>query len=165
MIQLNLNVLIKYLRDKHYDAQLQSETQQIYIILKIAGREFPLFIRIFEQSDLLQLLVFMPINIKQGAYADLARLLHQLNKELDIPGFGMDESAGVVFYRCMLPVLDKKIEESLLDSFLKSISVICESICPPIFTVASGSASYAEIIAKAKEIKKGQTGFKTRVET
>jgi hypothetical protein len=154
MIQLNLNALINYLRDKNYDAQMQKETQQIYIILKIAGKEFPLFIRIFDQSDLLQLLVFLPVNIKPSVYPDLARLLHQLNKELDIPGFGMDESAGVVFYRCMLPILEKKIEEPLLDAFLKSIGVICESICSPVFVVASGSASYTEIIAKAKEIKK-----------
>ena len=154
MIQLNLNELLKYLRAKNYDAQLQKETQQIYIILKLAGKEFPLFIRIFEQSDLLQLLVFIPVNIKPIVYPDLARLLHQLNKELDIPGFGMDESAGVVFYRCMLPILDKKIDESLLNGFLKSIFVICETISPPVFIVASGSASYAEVIAKAKAIKK-----------
>ena len=155
MIELNLSVLLKYLRDKQYDAQLQKETQQIYIILKIARKEFPLFIRIFEQSDLLQLLVFMPVNIKPGMHGDLARLLHHLNKELDIPGFGMDETAGVAFYRCMLPALDKKIEETMLDAFLKSIMVICESICPPVFAVANGTATYNEVLNKAKEIKRG----------
>ncbi|MFQ5729728.1 MAG: YbjN domain-containing protein, partial [Waddliaceae bacterium] len=110
MMKVTLDALLKFLKKKNYDAKLQRETQQIYIILKLEEKEFPLFLRIFEQSDLLQLLVFMPIQIKPGTHADLARLLHLINKELDIPGFGMDENSEVAFYRCMLPTPEKKID-------------------------------------------------------
>lgn len=151
MMKVSLDNLLKFLEKRNYDAKLQNETQQIYHILKISGMEFPLFIRIFDQSDLLQLLVFMPAQIKPGTHADLARLLHLINKELDIPGFGMDENSGVAFYRLMLPIFGKKIDETLLETFLKSIQTICESISPSVIAVASGQISYGDILRKAKE--------------
>lgn len=159
MIKVDLNTLQKFLTDKNYDAKLQEETNQIYVILKVSGREFPLFLRIFESSDLLQLLAFMPCQIKHGTHADLARLLHLINKELDIPGFGMDESAGVTFYRCMLPIPGKQIDERLLETYIKSIELICESISPPIIAVAGGLATFSEILQKARE-SGGETQLK-----
>jgi hypothetical protein len=151
MIKVDLDSLLKFLAEKKYDAKLQNETKQIYVILSLEGREFPLFIRIFDSSDLLQLLVFMPCQIKHGVHADLARLLHLINKELDLPGFGMDENAAVTFYRCMLPIPNKKIDENLLETHLKSITLICESISPPVIAVASGLATFEEILKKANE--------------
>lgn len=151
MIKVDQDSLLQFLKSKSFDAKLQAETKQIYTLLSVQGRDFPLFIRIFEPSDLLQLLVFMPCQIKHGTHADLARLLHLINKELDIPGFGMDENAEVVFYRCMLPVPGKKIDEKLLETYLKSIQLICESISPPVIAVASGLATFAEIMKKANE--------------
>lgn len=153
MIQLELNALIEHLRQSGYEATLQSKTQQIYILLRIADKEFPLFVRIFDKSSLLQLLVFLPMKIKPGVQGDLARLLHQINSDLDIPGYGMDETAGLVFYRCMLPALDKTVQGNVLDAYLKSIKLICETISSPIFAVASGMASYADILRQAKEIR------------
>ena len=151
MIKVDLKTLLKFLTDLNFDAKLQEDTKQIYVILKVSGREFPLFLRIFESSDLLQLLAFMPCQIKHGTHADLARLLHLINKELDIPGFGMDESAEVAFYRCMLPTPGKQIDKRLLETYVKSIELICESIAPPVIAVASGLATFSEILQKARE--------------
>lgn len=151
MIKINLKSLQTFLTEKKYDAKLQEETKQIYIVLSVAGKEFPLFLRIFEASDLLQLLVFMPCQIKDGTQADLARLLHLINKELDIPGFGMDENSGVTFYRSMLPTPGKQIDEKLLETYVKSIELICDSISPPVIAVASGLATFTEILQKASE--------------
>lgn len=146
--------LISHLTHKGLDPKIQKETGQVYLIVKANEIEFPFFLRIFEQSELLQLLLFMPVNIKPGTHADLARLLHLINKELDIPGFGMDESAAVVFYRCMLPIPGADIPEKLLDTFIKSIELIAESITPPVIGVATGAATFADILAQAKEIQK-----------
>lgn len=148
MIAVDQDSLLQFLKAKKYDAKLQGETKQLYMLLSAQGKDFPLFIRIFETSDLLQLLAFMPCQIKYGAHDDLARLLHLINKELDIPGFGMDENAGVVFYRCMLPVPGKKIDEALLETYIKSIQLICESISSPVLALASGVATYTEILQK-----------------
>ncbi len=124
MIPLNLDQILEHLRRKNYDAKLQSETNQIYFIHKAGQLEFPIFFRIFEKGDLLQLLAFIPSNFKEGTQTEVARLLHLINKELDIPGFGMDEKEGVIFYRSMLPAFDKKIDPNLLESFLKAIPLI-----------------------------------------
>lgn len=148
--------LVKFLQSKDFDAKLQTETNQVFVLIKIENYEFPLFLRIFDQSDLLQLLVFMPAQIKSGTHDDLARLMHLINKQLDIPGFGMDEDNGVAFYRVMLPILDGQIDDRLLDSFLKSIRMICESISPSVIAVASGLTTYSEMLRKAKENDKTQ---------
>ncbi len=159
-MNISLNNLQKYLSSKKYDASIQEETDQVLVLLKISGHDFPLFLRIFDDSDLLQLLVFMPTNIKPGTHSDLARLLHLLNKELDIPGFGMDEAQEVVFYRYMLPIPGKKIEEELLESYIKSIELICESISSSVIAVAAGVATYSEILRKIKENQANQTTIK-----
>lgn len=151
MIRLEIEKIQEHLRRKGLEAQLQKETQQLYLIFKIAEREFPLFIRVFEGGELLQLLAFLPCNTKANTLGDTARLLHLLNKELDIPGFGMDESSSVVFYRCMLPAPKKQLEETLFDAFLNSIQLVCKSFAPVIATVAYGGATFDEIIKKTQE--------------
>ena len=103
-----------------YEADIQSETQQVYTILKISQKEYPLFLRVFDDGHLLQMLAFIPCQLERNVVPDMARLLHLLNKELDVPGFGMDEMAGVVFYRLMLPTPSKKIDGELLLAFLKT---------------------------------------------
>ena len=151
MSKVSLQEVQKLLKGKDYDVQLQKETDQLYIILKHEGIEFPLFIRIFDESELLQLLVFMPCNIKDEARGDLARLLHLLNKELDIPGFGMDETANVCFFRCMIPTPGADLNETVLDAFLRAIDVVCKTFAPAVVTVASGNATFEEVLKKAQE--------------
>ena len=148
MIPLKLDKLHQYLNQKGYEALLQNETNQIYLIFKINNIEYPLFIRIYEGGELLQLLAFVPGHIQTGAQADLARLLHLLNKELDTPGFGMDENAGISFYRNMLSSIDKTIHPQLLESHLNSIQLILKTFGPIVLTVASGKATFDDILQK-----------------
>lgn len=151
MLNLELSDLLSHLQKAGLPAEIQKETNQIVIVLKIAEHDFPLFIRIFDGQELLQLLAFIPCNIKNKAMNDTARLLHLLNKELDIPGFGMDETSSVVFYRCMIPVLNKQIEEAILDAFLNSIQLVCKSFAPVISAVAFGATTYEEVVKKTRE--------------
>jgi len=160
MLNLNLEAILKHLQDNKTDAQLQKETNQIYIVYKIQNQDFPLFIRIYEGTNLLQLLAFMPTNVKPSTRPDLARLLHLLNKEMDIPGFGMDETAvaegqgGVAFYRIIIPTMDGQVDETLLDTFISSIESISEAFFPVIATVANGMATYEDVLKKANEAPK-----------
>lgn len=157
MLNLELNALLSHMQSTGLKAEIQKETNQIVIVFKIDEREFPLFIRIFEGEELLQLLAFIPCNIKSKAMGDTARLLHLLNKELDIPGFGMDESSSVIFYRCMIPVLNKQVEESILNAFINSIQLVCKSFAPIIATVAYGATTFDEVIKKARQQGGGKT--------
>lgn len=151
MIELTLPKILDHLKKEKFDPKLQSETDQIYFIFKIEGHEFPLFVRIYDESDLLQLLVFFPAPIKEGTEADVARLLHLLNKEIDIPGLGMEEESRMAFYRVMLPALDKKINDRLLDAFLDSMRLICEHFAPVVFAVTQGKVTFQEVLEKSRK--------------
>lgn len=150
MLSITDESLIEFLKKNDFKAEVQKETGQIVSIFNIANQEFPLFLRRFEGSELLQLLVFIPSQIKNGAKTDLARLLHMINKELDIPGFGMDEESGTCFYRIMLPTIENGIDERILESYLKSLKAVCEQIGPTVMAVANEVASFDEIVRKAK---------------
>jgi hypothetical protein len=162
MIALGLNPILEYLRENNFDAQLQKQTNQVYIPFKVADKEYPVFLRIFEGGELLQILAFMPCNIKSDALNDTARLLHLLNKELDIPGFGLDETAMVVFYRCMIPGKDQQVDESLFDAYLNSLQTICQIFGPIIAAVAFGSMTYQEVLKKSQDSSKTTPKTKPR---
>ncbi len=151
MIPATLNSLMEFLNKNKYAADIQKETQQVFIILKIGQRDYPLFLRLFDESKHLQMLVFIPVQLKPDAIHDVSRLLHMLNKEMDLPGFGMDENAGVVFYRLMIPAMNKKIDGDLLLAYLKTANNICELFTGPIEAVCQGHATLDEILRKAQE--------------
>jgi hypothetical protein len=65
MIQVSPDSLLNFMRKNQYDAQFQPETKQVYTILKISDVEFPLFLRIFDDGHLLQLLVFIPCQLQK----------------------------------------------------------------------------------------------------
>jgi hypothetical protein len=153
-IELNQDALLKFMKKEGFDAEIQKETNQIYCPLKVANREFPLFLRIFENSELLQIIVFFPSTIKETAMNDLGRFLHHINKELDIPGFGMDESSKVAFYRIMLPAFGKKVEADVLKPYLKSLPLISENFGQAIIAVANGITSYAAILKQIQQASK-----------
>lgn len=162
MIPLKLDPICAYLKSKGIPAEHQPETGQLAVLFKIGEREYPLFIRIYDGEELLQLLAFLPCNTKPETRSDTARLLHLLNKEIDIPGFGMDEDSESVFYRCMVPIKEKAIDEKLLDSYINAINVICQSFAPVIAATAYGAATFEEIMKKTKE-QSGQSLSKTQL--
>lgn len=159
MINMTPESLLAFMQKNKYEAEIQPDTQQVYTIFKLGEREYPLFLRVFDEGHLLQLLVFIPCHLdslenkqQKAVVADLARLLHLLNKELDLPGFGMDEIAHVVFYRLMLPTPKKKIDSDLLLAFLQTTEHVCQMFSTPIVAVSTGQMTLDEILAKAKEI-------------
>lgn len=146
MINLTLENIKKYLATKDYSFEVQKETDQLHAVLKFQGASYPLFIRIFERSDMLQLLLFLPCTIKEGCQSELARLLHRINKEVDVPGYGMDESSNVVFYRFMLPGYKGQIEETGILSYLRSLEKLCDTFTVPIVAVAQGRLTFQAIL-------------------
>lgn len=153
MLNITPEALLAFMKKQKYEAAIQPDTSQVYTILKIDRKEYPLFLRIFEEGPLLQLLVFIPCPLEKEIAPDMGRLLHLLNKELDVPGFGMDENAGVIFYRLMLPAQAKKIDEELLTTFLKTTEHVCKMFSNPIEAVAFRHATLDEILKKAQEME------------
>lgn len=151
MIQMNLDSIRNYLESLKLSPKLQPETDQLYVVFKHENFEFPLFIRVFEESQLLQLILFIPFATQDETNNDVARLLHLLNKELDIPGFGMDEAAKLIFYRIMLPGSDKKINKEVLSAYIGTVQNVLQTFTPVIANVASGQSNFDEVLQKVKE--------------
>lgn len=150
-MQLSLDSLKAHLSTKGLQPQVQPDTQQVFILFKVQNREFPLFFRIYEGGDLLQMLAFIPCMLKPEALSDLSRLLHLINKELDLPGFGVDEKTGVIFYRFMLPTVERKLDPQVFDALVDSTRNITESFAPAIAAVAGGVATFEEVVKKLQE--------------
>lgn len=153
MINLNLNALKEYLAEKKMEATADTETRQLMMSFQFGGREFPLFIKILEGDELLQMLLFFPCTIVPATMSDTARLLHLINKEIDLPGFGMDEVAKLLFYRCLIPVKDKQIDQSMIDAYLNAIQIAFQTFTAVIVSVASGAISYDDVVKQSDKIK------------
>jgi hypothetical protein len=151
MLPLNFTEIQKFLAEKNVPTEFQQETDQLILKLMIAQKEFPLFIRIYDGGEMVQLLAFIPFQYKPETSNDMARLVCLLNKELDVPGFGMDEDALVVFFRAMIPVTDKLLESTFLLGFLNAVQLACQTFTPVIATVGAGNTTFAEVLKKAKE--------------
>ncbi|MEI8124715.1 MAG: YbjN domain-containing protein [Parachlamydiaceae bacterium] len=151
MITLNLRKIKEHLHLSGVESEIQEETDQLCVILKLHEQEFPLFIRVYDDGELLQLIAFFPYTIKESAFGDVARLLHLLNKEIDIPGFGMDETTAVTFFRVMIPAENKKVGAKLFDAYLGSIQMVCQSFAPVVAGIGSGMMTFEEMLRKTKE--------------
>ncbi|MFN4173525.1 MAG: YbjN domain-containing protein, partial [Parachlamydiaceae bacterium] len=125
MLTLDANEIVDFLKTKSLPALLQKETNQAYYIHKTSEGEFPVFFRIFDKQASLQILTFFPMQITKERYNMLARLLNQINNDIDMPGFGMDEKMNVVFHRLMVPSVNGKIDTSIIENYLKGISQLC----------------------------------------
>lgn len=144
----HLQNLIIYFKDQGFEPVLQEDQGQLQMVIKIDKVEFPFFARVREDGELIQLLTYFPCNIKEGAEADTARSLHLLNKEIDIPGFGMDDLNSLLFYRSMIPCPENDFNTAVMDRFSKAIPAICESFFPVIFAVSQGNTKFAEIASQ-----------------
>lgn len=151
MIPLNPQSLLKYLKEIKIDVKFQEETDQVYLTYHLFNQDFPLFLRVIEGGELLQMILFMPCTAKKETNPDVARLLHLINKELDVPGFGMDETKGLIFYRILLHAIQKKIDTTILQAFLKSYELLSETFFPVILAVVEGKSSFEEVLQKSQE--------------
>jgi len=148
MKDLTTEEVLKRFKHKDLTPQIQSETNQVYAFLKINDQEFPLFARIYEGKNLLQLISFFPKQILTKRISDTARLLHHFNKELDLPGFGMDERSKVVFFRCMIPTFQGKLDPEIFNSFYNSLFHACKQFAEVIDAISSGELSMDDFLKK-----------------
>ena len=150
MIPCTNDGLIKFLQAEKLEPILQKESGQVYVVLKINTQDFPVFFRIYEGQELLQILIFFPLQVRKERFDAMARMLHLLNKEIDLPGFGMDEAIGLVFHRVMIPIFDKKIDAHLLRTLFSASPKICEKFFPSIVGTATSDLSFEAIIKKSQ---------------
>lgn len=148
--KLSNNLLQNYLTKCHYQPQFQKETNQVYLLQQQSGIELASFLRIMDDGKLLQIITFVPVKIRRETTGDLGRILHKINRDLDFPGFCMDESTGLVFFRIVIPCLHQQCDGELLESHLKAVPKICSTFYQLIAAVAAGSKTYDELMDQLK---------------
>jgi hypothetical protein len=147
-IPLKLADIKKFLEGQGHKPQEQTETQQLMLEVRLADQNAPLFIRILHQS-VVQMVIYLPFQFEKGRLPDVARFLHALNKDLDLPGFGLDENQRMIFFRIVIPCLQPEVEEGLLMSYFTSCQLVCTSFVYAIAAVASGQ-SPEQVMEKMK---------------
>jgi hypothetical protein len=154
MITLTLKNVFELLQKKSLDVKLQEETNQVLLTAHIEDQDYPVFIRLLNNSTMLQLVTFMPNKLTPKSRNDVARLLHLFNVELDTPGFGMDENSGLIFFRNIIFATKGQFDEALLDKHLNAIYLVCKTFTPAIDALASGLITFDEVLKKASETSK-----------
>lgn len=143
--------LFAFLKANQYDAEDHPDQDQILVKIKVEQYDFPMFLRPLLEGELLQILTFIPCKVEEEHFDDLARLLHMLNKEMDMPGLGMDELSKSVFYRCMAPCFGQVILEKALSAYLNTSSNVVNTFAPVIAAVATGKATYDEVVKMSNQ--------------
>lgn len=151
MLELTTDALVEFFREQGIEATVEPETGQVIFDVKYEETKCPVFVRIYPEGQLLQLMLFFPMMMQPKSQGDTARLLHFFNKELDIPGFGMDESTGACFFRCMIPSSDHKIVKEVLAGYVNTLRTVCQSFFPSIGIITSRAMTYETLMAKAQQ--------------
>ncbi len=150
-VKLSQQAILKVLNDLKLSPVWQQETEQVYIVLEIAKREVPIFFGIRSGNTLLQTIAYLPYDLPKTTFGQVARMLHLLNREIDMPGFGMDESQNLMFYRCVLPCLNGEFNEKLLEIALATTRVVCETFMDAIAMIAGGTTTVDAVVEETKK--------------
>ncbi|WP_284441665.1 YbjN domain-containing protein [Chlamydia gallinacea] len=151
---LNQSNLSNFLKQAELQPLLERESQLTYINIQADDHELPLFFVIRNKGEVLQMICYFPYQLHDEHKGATARLLHLLNRDLDIPGFGMDEEQGLIFYRLVLPCLEGQIHETLLRIYIDTIKLVCDSFSHVVGLISSGNMNLDEL---KKQAKKEQT--------
>lgn len=150
-MKLDVQDLMKALEKLGLKPTLQSETKQVLANLSLNEAEYPMFLRPLEGGNLLQMLTFVPCTVQDESAFDLSRLLHMINKELDMPGFGWDEESKTVFYRVVVPCLRQQIEDDLLNAYVDTTQRVLTMFGTIVQAIAMRAMTLDEMFDKAKE--------------
>ncbi|ANH79141.1 YbjN domain-containing protein [Candidatus Chlamydia sanziniae] len=148
---LNQNSLSKFLKNSGMEPFLERESGLIYINIQANDVDLPLFFVIRNEGEILQFICYFPYQLYETHKESTARLLHLLNRDIDIPGFGMDEEQGLIFYRLVLPCLQSKVHEMLLHIYIDTIKLVCDSFSHAIGLISSGNMNLDQLKQQAQQ--------------
>jgi hypothetical protein len=139
--EFNAHALITYLRENGLQPELHKETGQVFVTYQIEKYEVPVFFLLRTESGLLQIVAYLPYLTPEKSFGEMGRVLHILNRELDMPGFGLDESEKLMFYRAVLPCMEGRVDKRLFNMYLGTTRVACDTFLHVIGTIASAPRS------------------------
>ncbi|EPP35063.1 bacterial sensory transduction regulator family protein [Chlamydia ibidis] len=153
---LDENNLSKFLNESGFSPSVERESGLAYINIQANDCDLPLFFVIRNKGDVLQMICYLPYQLQDNQKGSTARLLHLLNRDIDIPGFGMDEEQGLIFYRLVIPCLNKEINGNLIRVYIDTITLVCDSFAHAIGLISSGAMNLDELKQQAQKEHKDQ---------
>lgn len=96
-----------------------SQAEQLAVQLEPeeqGGRTHRLEMQFMPHGDdlyFLQLFVLLPWQPQASHAAELARVLLMINANLPLPGFGMQEDAGWLYFRCIVPCGNRRLDPAV----------------------------------------------------
>lgn len=153
--QPQLKKLCDSLSSLGHNASIQEDTQQVFVHIKSGELEFPLFCRFAGSGQFIQLIAFLPGNFSDETVSDSARLLHMVNREIDMPGFGMDEENKVAFYRLLCPARNGEISSELLEVYTSTMSSVMGTFANLCFAVVQGRMTLADVQERMRATQEG----------
>lgn len=150
----NLNYWSKVLTEQGYNCQIFEKSPQTphrYLNVDLdvdpKGRSRVLEMRIDSYSlpsakDGAELIIHLfspyPFLVKEEAVGEMARLMMFLNKGLDTPGFGLDESSKLAFFRYGVLTYNGQQSAQLLMAIIGMIRLLMDTFTDQVEAVAGG---------------------------
>lgn len=150
-MKLTEEALIKQLNEWELKPTYQKETGQTYITMKVKEFEVHVFFGIRSESTLLQIVAYLPYNLNPKTLPQVARLFHMLNKELDVPGFCIDEENDLMFYRLVMPCLGQEYDPKLLNLYLGTTRMAVDTFIQAIAMIVSGSTTIEQVLKDSQD--------------
>lgn len=122
---------------------------QVITSFSIENTEYPMVVRILPSGELVQLLTFIPVQVEEKAVVDLGRFLHLANKELDMPGFCVDEASLTVFYRIVIPAIGHELDPKVFKASVSTSELVCKTFGTIIMALAAGVMTWEEVATVA----------------
>lgn len=131
------------------------------LILSVRSAELPLNQELFSKYKVegelksyhfLQLASCFPFKVEETALWEMARMILLLNKGLELPGFELSEVDGIVFYRYVLPVVDKHVEEALLICLIGTIDFLMKGFLENLEQIAIGAKTAQQMIEETSRL-------------
>jgi hypothetical protein len=145
ILEFSKEAIFRYLQSKDFAPEQQKETDLIFIKIKADVYDVPIFFDIHQERGLLNMMSYLPFQLQEKSIAQVARLLHMINRHFDMPGWGMDEEHKFIFFRLLLPTLDNKLDERLLAAYIQVSSIACITFIHAIARVTTGLAQADDI--------------------
>ena len=90
----------------------------------------------------------LPFTVKEQCSQEIASFLFFLNRQLELPGFELDEGNGYILYRYVLLTPENDIKLIVLKGIIGSILLILDLFGEGIEKVAAGETTFNEILEK-----------------
>ncbi len=146
--------IVDSLKELDIEAKIDPVSNQVFTVFHVNKKEFPLFFRELHDGKLLQILAIFPTNIISEKESDVSRLLHKINRQLDLPGLGMNEEIHTAFYRVVIDMVDKKSKKQALQVYLNTVKAICIMLSDAIEGLASGKLNYKQALQQFEKTVK-----------